>query len=81
MGGTHFTSQVGVEVFEKKYQLLSNLKKCEFSQQSLVYFGYVICRGKLKINPINMEAIITWLDPTNVIEVRIFVGATQYWFL
>ena len=26
----------------KKHQLLENLKKCEFIQQSLVYLGYVM---------------------------------------
>jgi hypothetical protein len=52
----------------KKHQLLANLKKCEFSQQSLVYLGY----------PTKMEAILKWLVPTNVTEVRIFVGETQY---
>jgi hypothetical protein len=34
----------------KKHQLLDNLKKCEFSQQSLVYLGYVIGGGELKID-------------------------------
>jgi hypothetical protein len=62
----------------KKHQLLDNLKKCEFTQQPLVYFGYVINGGELKINPTNMEAIIKWSVPTNVIEVRSFVGTTLY---
>jgi hypothetical protein len=38
----------------------------------------VIGGGELKIDPVNMEAIIKWPTPTNVIEVRIFVGVTQY---
>jgi hypothetical protein len=43
-----------------------------------VYFGYVIDGGELKIDPTKMEVIIKWLVPTNVIEVRSFVGETQY---
>jgi hypothetical protein len=58
----------------KKNQLLDNLKKCEFSQQSLVYLGYMIGGGELKIDPTKMEAIIKWPVPTNVTKVRIFVG-------
>jgi hypothetical protein len=58
--------------------VLANLKKCEFSQQSLVYLGYVIGGGELKIDPTKMEAIIKWPVPTNVTEVRSFVGGTQY---
>jgi hypothetical protein len=62
----------------KKHQLLANLKKCEFSQQSLVYLGYVIGGGELKIDPTKMEAIMKWPVPTNCTEVRSFVGETQY---
>jgi hypothetical protein len=42
----------------KKHHLLANLKKCEFSQQPLVYLGYVINGWELNIYPINMEAIM-----------------------
>jgi hypothetical protein len=62
----------------KKHQLLANLKKCEFAHKSLVYLGYVIGGGELKINPSKMDAIMKWPIPTIVTKVRIFVGTTQY---
>jgi hypothetical protein len=40
-----------------------------------VYLEYVISGGELKINPTKMGAIMKWMAPTNVIEVRSFVGA------
>jgi hypothetical protein len=40
-----------------------------------VYLGYVIGGGELKIDPEKMEAIIKWPVPTNVTEVRSFLGA------
>lgn len=40
----------------KKHQLLENIKKCEFAQQSLLYLGYLIGGGELKIDPSKMEA-------------------------
>jgi hypothetical protein len=43
-----------------------------------VYLGYVISGGELKIYPTKMEAIMKWPVPTNVIEVRSFVGETKY---
>jgi hypothetical protein len=58
----------------KKHQLLDNLNKCEFAQQLLVYLGYVISGGELKIDPAKMEAIIKWSVPTNVTKVGIFLG-------
>jgi hypothetical protein len=38
--------------------------------------GYVIDGGELKIHPTNMVAIMKWPIPTNIIEVRRFVGET-----
>ena len=67
-----------VQEILKKHQLLANLKKREFAQQSLVYLGYVISGGEMKIDPLRMEAIMKWTVPTNVYEVKIFIGATQY---
>ena len=58
----------------KKHQVLANLKKCEFAQHSLVYLGYVIGGGELKIDPSKIEAIMKWSMPTNVFEVISFVG-------
>jgi hypothetical protein len=58
----------------KKNRLLDNLNKCEFSQQYLVYFRYVIGGGELKIDPTNMETIMKWKLPTNFTEVRSFFG-------
>jgi len=62
----------------KKHQLLVNIKKCEFVKLSLVYFGYVIGGGELKIDPSKMESIMKWLVPTNVFEVKSSIGETQY---
>jgi hypothetical protein len=56
--------------------MLANIKRCDFSYQSLVYFGYMIGGGELKINPEKIEDILKCLVPINVTKVRIFVGAT-----
>jgi hypothetical protein len=65
----------GLEIL-KNYQMLPNLKKCEFAQQSLVYLGYVIGGWELDIVSTRMDVIIKWLVPNNVIEVMIFIGAS-----
>jgi hypothetical protein len=62
----------------KYHHFLANLKKCEFTQWSLVYLGYVIDGEELKIDPAKMEAIIKWPVPTNVTGVRSFFGETWY---
>ena len=42
----------------KKHYMLENLKNCEFAHQPLVYLGYVIGGGELKIDPSKMAAIM-----------------------
>jgi len=43
-----------------------------------VYPGYVINGGELKISTSKMEVIMKWSVPTNVFEVRSFIGAAHY---
>jgi len=38
----------------------------------------VIGGGELKIYPSKMEAIMKWPVPTNVYEIRFFIGETQH---
>jgi hypothetical protein len=40
--------------------------------------GYLIGGGELKIDPIEMEAIMKWPVPKNVTEVKSFFGVSQY---
>lgn len=43
-----------------------------------MYLGYAIGGVELNIYPSKMEAIMKALVPTNVSEVRSFIGGTQY---
>ena len=55
------------------------MSKCEFGKTSLVYLGHIVGGGTLRIYPSKVEAIMNWLTPKTVTNVRIFLGATQYW--
>jgi hypothetical protein len=63
----------------KKEKLFLKMSKCEFGKTSLIYLGHIVGGGKLKIDPSKVKVILEWPKPSNVIEVRIFLGATQYW--
>ena len=64
-------------VFEllKKEKLYIKLSKCEFGKTSLVYLGYIVGNGQLKIDPAKVEDIVKWPKPITAIEVRSFLGA------
>jgi hypothetical protein len=55
------------------------MSKCEFGKTSLVYLGHIVGGGELKIDPSKVKVILHWPKPNNVTEVRIFLGAAQYW--
>jgi len=61
-----------------KHQLLENIKKCNFVQQTLVYLGYVNYGGELKIDPTKIKAMMEWSIHTNYFEVNIFIEITQF---
>jgi hypothetical protein len=63
----------------RKEQLFLKLSKCEFGKTSLICLGHIVGGGELKIDPSKVKVILKWSRPSNVTEVRIFLGATQYW--
>ena len=68
-------------VFEKLKQAGLNLKpsKCEFFRQELTYLGHVVSKDGIQTDPKKVEAIHKWPIPTNVTEVRSFLGFTNYY--
>jgi hypothetical protein len=67
-----------LDVLKKEKKILK-MSKCEFGKTSLIYLGHIVGGGELKIDPSKIKVILDWPKPNNVIEVRIFLGASQYW--
>ena len=63
----------------KKEKLYLKMFKSEFGKTTLVYFGHIIGGGELNIDPSKFDVTVIWPKPNNVIEVRSFLGETQYW--
>ena len=63
----------------KKEKLFLKMLKCEFGKTSLVYLGHIVGGGELRMDPYKLEAIVNFPTPKTVTEVRIFLGAAQYW--
>jgi hypothetical protein len=63
----------------RKEKLFLKMSKCEFGKTSLIYLRHIVGGGELKIDPSKVKVILEWPKPNNVIEVRSFLGATQYW--
>jgi ribonuclease HI len=63
----------------QKNKLLINLKKCSFVKDEMIYLGFVISKYGLKIYPNKFQAIMNWITPRNVFEVRSFHGLSSFY--
>jgi hypothetical protein len=67
----------------RENQLYGKLSKCEFWLDKVTFLGHVISGEGIFVDPNKVEAIMKWERPTNVNEVRSFLGLAGYyrWFL
>ena len=61
-----------------EHKLLVNKDKSEFHIKKIVFLGYEISLGWVKIEPEKLEAVRTWSTPTNATEVRGFIGFANF---
>ncbi|KAK4511024.1 uncharacterized protein ATC70_012229 [Mucor velutinosus] len=67
-----------LSIFEKE-GLIVNLKKCEFGKRELEFLGYKVSANGILPSSSKVKAIQDWPRPTNVQEVRQFVGLAQHY--
>ena len=63
----------------RQHHLKIKLKKCKFYQVETEYLGFIVSRDGIKPNPEKVEAIRQMSPPSNVKEVRSFIGLTSYY--
>ena len=62
---------------EKK--LYAKFSKCEFWLDSVSFLGHVDSKDGVMVDPSKIETVRSWVRPTNVSEVRSFVGLARYY--
>ncbi|CAN6301690.1 unnamed protein product, partial [Urochloa humidicola] len=63
----------------QKHQLKVRLSKCSFAQQELKYLGHVISSKGVSTDPSKLTTIQNWPVPTNLKELRGFLGIAGYY--
>ena len=58
----------------REYNLFAKLSKCDFFQKEITYLGHHISRSGVSINKSKIEAVLNWPRPSNVKELRSFLG-------
>src|SRR6266511_2901001 len=69
------------KVFDKlrEANLIIKLKKCKFGQRKIKFLEHTIETDGLRTDPENIDKIINYPVPTNVIRVRKFMGLCNYY--
>ena len=70
-----------MQLFEvlRKQKLYGKLEKCSFLMQEVGFFGFIIDKDGVKVNPSKVEAIKSWPTPTSVTQVRSFHGLAFFY--
>ena len=63
----------------RKNQLYAKFSKCQFWLDSVTFLGHVISAEGVSVDPQKIEAIVNWKPPTNVTEIRSFLGLAGYY--
>ena len=63
----------------QKRQLYAKFSKCQFWLDKVAFLGHVILAEGISVDPQKIEAIVIWKPPTNVSEVRSFLGLAGYY--
>src|SRR5262249_4756013 len=60
-------------------QLYAKLSKCEFWLDRVGFLGYIVSKEGIQVDPQKVEAVSNWPRPTNVTEIRSFLGMASYY--
>src|SRR5277367_2289641 len=63
----------------RKHQLYAKANKCELVRQKVEYTGHYISKEGITVDPRKITTIKDWPAPTNVSEVRSFLGLASYY--
>ena len=63
----------------REHQLYAKFIKCQFWLDRVAFLGHVVSAEGISIDPQKIEAIVDWKPPTNVTEVRSFLGLAGYY--
>ena len=62
-----------------KHQLYLKPEKCEFEKDKIEYLGLIISNGKMEMDPVKIDGVATWPEPTCVKDVQSFIGFVNFY--
>jgi Reverse transcriptase (RNA-dependent DNA polymerase) len=62
-----------------EHNLFLKPEKCSFEQPSIEFLGVRVMQGQVQMDDTKIKKVCNWRRPTNVTEVRKFLGFTGYY--
>jgi hypothetical protein len=62
-----------------KDQWVVKFKKCQFAKQEIQYLGHILSSQGVHTDPEKVQAVLQWPPPTNVRELRGFLGLAGFY--
>ncbi|XP_027155252.1 uncharacterized protein LOC113755447 [Coffea eugenioides] len=63
----------------RQHQLYAKMSKCSFAQLQVEYLGHIISAEGVQADPKKIECMENWPNPTNIKQLRGFLGLTDYY--
>jgi hypothetical protein len=63
----------------RKHKLYAKESKCELFKHEVTFLGFIVGAEGLKVDPAKVKAVLDWPVPTNVTEVRSFLGFVGFY--
>ncbi|XP_071933266.1 uncharacterized protein [Coffea arabica] len=63
----------------RQHQLYAKMSKCSFAQLQVEYLGHIISAEGVQADPKKIECMENWPKPTNIKQLRGFMGLTGYY--
>jgi hypothetical protein len=63
----------------RSHQLYAKLSKCEFWLEKIAFLGHILTAEGIEVDPSKVEAVSKWKQPSNISEVRSFLGMAGYY--
>ncbi|KAL8114289.1 hypothetical protein AgCh_021224 [Apium graveolens] len=70
--------RIVLEILREK-KLFAKFSKCEFWLEEVAFLGHIVSGRGIELDPAKFEAITNWPRPSNMTEIRSFLGLAGYY--